>query len=375
MLDAALRDDGAVSDRAVGADKGALDPASLADDGRSPNRAPLHRGHAPDLHPSGDRALVADRAQDLPPGELIQHGPVGLQQVVLLSGIQPPALEAHGLYPASRPQQLLNGIGDLEFPAGRRPDARDGLVDAGTEEVDADERQVAGRGLGFLDERVDAAVAVEHGDPELARIGDLLQENQRIRPAAVESPPERLHAALDQVVAQEHEEGAVLEERARGEDRMGQPAGSVLGDVGRPQPPALPGADRSLDRRAGLRRDDDADLPDPRLRDLIEDEVEDRLVGHGDQLLCARVGQRPKPRPPSAAEDKTLQVLHRRSRPPPGPSISQSIYEPRPPAPARRRSIRPDSAQEDPGSGRDRARRDCARRPGGAAPGTPAERV
>src|SRR5437588_6776130 len=72
VLDAALRDDGAVSDRAVGADKGALDPASLADDGRSPNRAPLHRGHAPDLHPPGDRALVADRAQDLPPGELIQ---------------------------------------------------------------------------------------------------------------------------------------------------------------------------------------------------------------------------------------------------------------------------------------------------------------
>ena len=124
-----------------------------------------------------------------------------------------------------------------------------------------------------------------------------------------------LHPALDEVVAEEHQEGAVLEERLRGAHRVRQPPRGLLGDVGRLDPPPLSAPDRRADRRAGFRGDDDPHIPDPHRGDLLEDKMDDRLVGDRDELFCARVGERPEPGSPPAREHQGLEFLHAPSNP------------------------------------------------------------
>ena len=183
-------------------------------------------------------------------------------------------------------------------------------MDARAEQVQPHKGKVTGRVLRLLNQGSDAPVVVQHGHSELAWIRNLLQQNQRLSLAALEPVDNVLNASLDQIVTQEHQERILAKKRARGPNSVGQPARSVLKDVGRPNPPALAGPDRIPDRLPGLRGDDDAHLGDPRRGDLLEAKVNDRLVGDRNQLLRARVGERPKPCPSSATEDEPFQRLH-----------------------------------------------------------------
>ena len=63
---------------------------------------------------------------------------------------------------------------------------------------------------------------------------------------------------------------------------------------------------------ARLRRDDDRDVAHRRFDEVLDAVEEDRLVGDGDELLRAGVGERPQPAPFAAADHQTLQLaLHR----------------------------------------------------------------
>ena len=111
--------------------------------------------------------------------EVLEHEPVGLEHVVELAGVLPPAAHRVALDPAAAVDQLLDRVGDLELAAPRGLDRPRRLEDRGREHVDADQRQVARRVLRLLDQPHDA-LAVELGDAVVPRVGDLGEQDQRL---------------------------------------------------------------------------------------------------------------------------------------------------------------------------------------------------
>ena len=150
--------------------------------------------------------------------------------------------------------QPLDRVGDLELAAGRRLDRRDGVVDVGVEEVDADDREVGRRVGRLLDQLHDLAVGAEHRDAELAGVVDVGEQDLRVtrtppsaRPGRVrtfglEALDELLQTLLQHVVAEVHDEVVVAEEVAGDQDAVGEPERRVLADV------------RDLDAPTGSRR-------------------------------------------------------------------------------------------------------------------------
>ena len=84
--------------------------------------------------------------------------------------------------------------------------------------------------------------------------------------AAAERVDEPADPALQEVVAEIHDEGRVAEERLGRQHRVGQTGRLVLDDVGQPHPEPRAVARRRADLVARLRRDDDPDLLDARHR-------------------------------------------------------------------------------------------------------------
>ena len=84
--------------------------------------------------------------------------------------------------------EVLDRVGDLELAARRGLDRLDRLPDRVGEHVHADEREVGLRLLRLLDEPGHAAVGVELGDAERARVRHVLQQDQRVGPIAARTP-------------------------------------------------------------------------------------------------------------------------------------------------------------------------------------------
>ena len=112
-------------------------------------------------------------------------------------------------------------------------------------------------------------------------------------------------ALLEHVVAQVHDEVVVAEEVAGDQHAVGEAQRIVLRDVGDLARRALPSPTASTISSAGLAHDD-ADLLDARLDHVVDAVEEDRLVGDGDELLGARVGDRPQAGARAAGEDEAL---------------------------------------------------------------------
>ena len=87
-------------------------------------------------------------------------------------------------------------------------------------------------GSGGFSARRDHAVAVELGDAVVLGVGDRRQQDQRVGRVGAERGDEVVDAALQQVVAQVHDERRVAQERLGGQHRVGQAGGLVLHDVG-----------------------------------------------------------------------------------------------------------------------------------------------
>ena len=140
--------DAALADRRVGADVGVDEPGARADD-RGAAHAASARARAPasiTTRPSTVRVgqLAVDAALDR-----VEHQPVGLEHVLEAAGVLPPALHDVRLDAAALVDEVLDRVGDLELAARRGLDRARGVVDAGGEHVDADEREVGLR-LGRL---------------------------------------------------------------------------------------------------------------------------------------------------------------------------------------------------------------------------------
>ena len=96
------------------ADVGAFHPGSGADDGRPADVGLDDHGTLLHHDAAVDGGGLVDLAVD--PGlERLEHPPVGLEQRVLLAGVEPPALEDVVADPVAVVDQPLDGVGDLQL--------------------------------------------------------------------------------------------------------------------------------------------------------------------------------------------------------------------------------------------------------------------
>ena len=135
------------------------------------------------------------------------------------------------LHPAAAVDEPLDRVGDLQLAARGGLDRLGGGVDDRREHVDADEREVGLRLRRLLDEALDGAVAAELRDAVVLGVGDRREEDHRVRAAGAELRGQLLDAALEEVVAEVHDERVRAEERLGGEDGVGEPERLVLDDV------------------------------------------------------------------------------------------------------------------------------------------------
>ncbi|MNX65344.1 hypothetical protein D3C86_963990 [compost metagenome] len=89
---------------------------------------------------------------------------------------------------------------------------------------------------------------------------------------------------------------------------MGKAQGGFLGEVGDLDAPSRAVSDCRPHLGAGV-PDDDADLADPRIPHRLDGVEQDRLVGHGDQLLGGGMGDGAQPRPFPTAQDQPFHGL------------------------------------------------------------------
>src|SRR5664280_2762543 len=131
------------------------------------------------------------------------------------------------LHAHARVEEMLDRVGDLQLAASRWLDRARGVVDGGGEHVDADQRKVGGRLGRLLDEA--------HYPPDLAgrRLRELgyavvlrvrygREQDQRIGLMLAEGGNEVRDPALQQVVAEVHDERAPPQERLGREHRVGE---------------------------------------------------------------------------------------------------------------------------------------------------------
>src|SRR5581483_6633417 len=233
--------------------------------------------------------------------------------------VEPPTLQ-HLVHDAlAVVDEPLDRIGDLELAARRRLDGAHGVVDGGREQVDAGEGEVRRRMLRLLDEAHDVAGGVDLGHAEAVGVGHGTQQDlghrrpvlalQRrggcLLALRLEALDEAGHALLDHVVAEVDDEVVVAEEVPGDAHAVPEAEGRLLADVGDVDPPAGAVAHGGLDLVGGVAHDD-AEFADARRHHVLEAVEQDRLVGHGHQLLRAGVRDRPQPRPGAAREDQSL---------------------------------------------------------------------
>ena len=197
-----------------------------------------------------------------------------------------------------------------------RPDgsiARDRLVDVVVEQVHADEREVRRRIGGLLDEPEHLAL------PRRSRRRRTGAGPRRARAGSARPAPPRRSVARDvskrstnsvrpcwsMLSPRYMTKSSSPRKSRRDEHAVREPERRVLRDVGdlHAEPRAV--ADRSHDLGAGV-ADDDADVVDAGRGHVLDAVEQDRLVGHRDELLGARVGDRPQPRAGAAGEDQAL---------------------------------------------------------------------
>ena len=100
-----------------------------------------------------------------------------------------------------------------------------------TEDVHADQREIALRLLRLLLQADDLPGLVEFRDAELTRIGHLREHDLRVRPLGAELLHQRGDAADDEVVAEVHDEVIVAKEIPGHQDRVGEAERRRLPDV------------------------------------------------------------------------------------------------------------------------------------------------
>ena len=314
MLDLRAPHRAPMVDGAVRTDVGVVDDGALTDDRRAAHRAVAQLSPGLDDHLALEADVVGEAPRTCARLHVVEDDAIGLQQILEPAGVLPGRHRGLMLRGdevrsdvAAGVDHPLDGVGDLQLAARRVGDRRGGLEDGRGEEVDAHQSEVRLRDRGLLDQP-DHPPVDDLGHPEVLRLRHLGEQDHGVGVKALEFLDDRDDAVAHQVVAQVHDEAAVTEELPRRQHRVGEPFGRLLRDVGAVGTECGPVADRGPHLGTGL-AGDDPDLRDPSRDDGLDGVEEDRLVGDGDELLGAGVGDRPQARALAAAQDQTLHLI------------------------------------------------------------------
>jgi hypothetical protein len=234
--------------------------------------------------------------------EVFEDESVGLEDVIGLAGVFPPSFGAEGSDGATVVDEVLKGVGDLEFAPFGGFDPLDSVEHFGREQEDASQDEVRLRSSGFLDDPDDVAGLVEGGDAELFGIVHLPEEQTCGVLARLEALDDVRQRLVEDVVTEVDDEVVVADEIAGTADRVGQPQRSTLEDVRDVDAERGAVTEKRLDRVAASVPQDDRDLRDPRLAHVFDGVLENGFVGDRDELFRSSVGDRPQARPAPAAE-------------------------------------------------------------------------
>ncbi|MEZ4558202.1 MAG: hypothetical protein R2854_17495 [Caldilineaceae bacterium] len=186
--------------------------------------------------------------------------------------------------------QPLDGVGDLQFAAPTRVDAVDGFEDVVVEHVDAHQRQIALGIARLFHQTQDAPRLVQFGHAVAFGMVHLREHHLVVPAAAVELADQVVDAALDHVVAQEHDEAVVAQKvPADFDGAWARPKGASWGNVGDVDAPAPPVA-HGVPDLAPVSPTTMPILIGCRLPDRLNDAEEHGLVGHRHQLLRVSKG-------------------------------------------------------------------------------------
>jgi hypothetical protein len=164
-------------------------------------------------------------------------------------------------------------------------------VNGRREHADANERHVAPGLTWLLLQAHDLAARVKDRHAEVARVGDLGQQDLRVGPCPPERVGQRRDAADDEVVPQVQNEGVVRQVLPGDEDGVRQPERDWLVQVGDVKAERRAVADGRLDLLCG-RADHHARVGDPRVPQGLQAVEKDGLVGDGKKLLGRGVRDR-----------------------------------------------------------------------------------
>ena len=114
---------------------------------------------------------------------------------------------------------------------------------------------------------------------------------------------------LQHVVAEVHDEVVVAEEVAGDQNAVREAERIRLRDVRELDAELRAVAERGLDLGAALGGDDHADVLDARRGHVLDHVEQDGLVRDRDELLGARVGDRPQPGAGAARQDQALHMV------------------------------------------------------------------
>src|SRR5512139_1286434 len=131
-----------VADTTERPDERVLDHDIFAENGRPPNLAVHHLRASRYHHPTHYGAGLIHLSLDSPLDPLIQHHRIGLEEIVLLSRVQPPFLDEVAENLPISTQQILNGIRYLQLAARGGSDPVDGPVNLRREQIHTHNRQV-----------------------------------------------------------------------------------------------------------------------------------------------------------------------------------------------------------------------------------------
>src|SRR6266545_5790072 len=159
VLDLAALDQAVVIDRGEWADVAVDDPRMLANNRRAADGAVDDLGALFDNH-LADQLRVAIDVSLYQRRQFFQNQPVGLEHIVLLTVVDPPALVDVREHLLAMLDEPLNRVGDLQLAAPGWLNRLDRLPDAGVKHIDADQRQIGSWRARLLCQPHDPALVV-----------------------------------------------------------------------------------------------------------------------------------------------------------------------------------------------------------------------
>src|SRR6267142_1115410 len=247
---------------------------------------------------------------------LLPVGPVRAHPIVdrvvrvhRFAGIPPEAVEDVVFHQAALDVPVID-VGDLELTAPGGLEVGQHAPHRLVIEVDARDRVIAGRVLGFLDDLLDATAPVQLGDTQVAQmlmVGLLGQDNA----GAVVLLAESLDAVTDRlaedVVAEQDHHSIAADELFRQAQRLGDSSRLLLVRVKEPvDPELLPVAEQTKKLACMRTACHQHHLGHARLDEGLDRVADHRPVVDRQQVFVGDAGQRVQPASRSTSEDDAL---------------------------------------------------------------------